>query len=409
MCIPFQCSSCQSYNIRNRPLVAGDVDSEVFDCLVIRATLDAFWSRSTRTIAGHLREVKLIIKYAGELGATNPLPRLGPFPLYHHLGMLQAIMVVRRSMEPGVKNDTVQYSTARQARAAYTLLWEASPEAGSDITLSSGSLKGRYVATCAPSEGRWYQHFNTGICARMGDVVRQDRAYTIEVLLKLVSMYELEWNDLGLAMPMHSLCSCMFLLLSCLGGMRGYEAVWTDLSALNYDLSWCEDREDYSAVSWPIVGRFKSEHGIAGCYMIPIAGTTDHGIEFFRWAQRFVARLTLEGREEGWAFQRTDGSRAKASDYKDNVFSKLETIQETTTLIDPLCDVWNDFGIQRSGRRFLNSHATNKGVDPHWIELQMRWSTDRANGVRTVQRSMIHVYSEVRNMKESLIKPSQVC
>ena len=93
MCTPFQCSSCQSYNIRNRPLVSGDVDSEVFDCLVIRATLDAFWSRSTRTIAGHLREVKLIIKYASELGATNPLPRLGSFPLYHHLGMLQAIMV----------------------------------------------------------------------------------------------------------------------------------------------------------------------------------------------------------------------------------------------------------------------------------------------------------------------------
>ena len=115
--------------------------SEVFDCLVIRVTLDAFWSRSTttRTISGHLREVKLIIKYAAELGATNPLPRLGPFPLYHHLGVLQAIMVVRRSMEPGVKN-AVQYSTARQVRAAYTTLWEASPGAGSDTTLSSGSL-----------------------------------------------------------------------------------------------------------------------------------------------------------------------------------------------------------------------------------------------------------------------------
>jgi hypothetical protein len=74
------------------------------------------------------------------------------------------------------------------------------------------------VATCAPSEGRWYQHFGTGMCARMGDVVRQDRVYTIDVLLKLVSVYELEWDDLGLAMPMHSRCSCVFLLLSCLGG-----------------------------------------------------------------------------------------------------------------------------------------------------------------------------------------------
>ena len=48
-------------------------------------------------------------------------------------------------------------------------------------------------------------------------------------------------------------------------------------------------------------------------------------------------------------------------------------------------------------------------VDKHDIELQCRWSTDRANGVRTVQRSMIHNYSEVRNMKQALIRPSKAC
>ena len=67
----------------------------------------------------------------------------------------------------------------------------------------------------------------------------------------------------------------MFLLLACLGGVRGYEAVWTDLAPLTYDVSYCEDMEDLSAASWPIVGRFKAHGGIAGCYMIPIAGTTN--------------------------------------------------------------------------------------------------------------------------------------
>ncbi len=45
----------------------------------------------------------------------------------------------------------------------------------------------------------------------------------------------------------------------------------------------------------------------------------------------------------------------------------------------------------------------------HDIELQCRWSTDRANSVRTVQQSMIHNYSEVRNMKQALIHPSKAC
>ena len=45
---------------------------------------------------------------------------------------------------------------------------------------------------------------------------------------------------MGLEMPLHSLRSVMFLLVSCLGGMRGYEVVWTDLGALNYDLDYCK-------------------------------------------------------------------------------------------------------------------------------------------------------------------------
>ena len=171
------------------------------------------------------------------------------------------------------------------------------------------------------------------------------------------------------------------------------------------------DAEDYSAsaISWPIVGRFKAHGGVAGCYMIPIAGTTNSGIKFFEWTQRFVMCLAKEGISEGWAFQSRDGTRAKAAEYRDNIFSKLEIIQATTTLIDPECNVWDDYGVQRSGRRFFATHCTNMGVAPHLIELQARWQTDRANGVRMIQRSMLHTYSEVRNMKDTLLKPSKAC
>ena len=90
-----------------------------------------------------------------------------------------------------------------------------------DITLSSSSIKGRYVASLNPSEGRWYQAFAMGCCARIDDIIRQDRAYSIEVLLKLVDMYEAEWTDLGFGMARNSIYTCTFLLLPCLGGTRG--------------------------------------------------------------------------------------------------------------------------------------------------------------------------------------------
>ncbi len=81
------------------------------------------------------------------------------------------------------------------------------------------------------------EYFETGICARMGDVFSQDRAYTIEVLLALLEMYEEEWQTYYVRMPLVLVCACMFLLVSCLGGMQGFEVVWTDLAALQYDIA----------------------------------------------------------------------------------------------------------------------------------------------------------------------------
>jgi len=69
---------------------------------------------------------------------------------------------------------------------------------------------------------------------------------------------------------------------------EGLWVVWTDLAALLYNVTYCEAAEDDTAVSWPVVGRFKSRHGILDCYMI------------FTWTQRFIRRLAREGYEDGW-------------------------------------------------------------------------------------------------------------
>ena len=74
----------------------------------------------------------------------------------------------------------------------------------------------------------------------------------------------MEYEEIVEMMLANSLCSCMLLLLTCLGEMQGYEAVWTDFSALKYDVQFCETTDDYSAISWPIVGCFKSHDGITG-------------------------------------------------------------------------------------------------------------------------------------------------
>jgi hypothetical protein len=288
------------------------------------------------------------------------------------------------------------------------VLWETSPASGADIVLSSGDIRGRYITTLCPSEGRWYSLFSTGVSVRMGDIVTQDRAYTIGIVHAIIQMFEEQFMEEGYDMPVRDMEAVMFFLASCLGGFRGYETVWTDLGALRYDLEYCEDQEDFQAVAWPVTGRFKGEHGSWNHYIIPIAGTTGSGIRMFEWTQQAIKRLELAGRIDGWMFRKPNGiDRALAGDYAENIYSKLEVLQDTTSLIDKGCVVREEYGMQRSGRRFFDTQCINMKVSKTDIEFQCRWRTDRAKGGKTVKRSMLHTYAEVRNMKPTLLRPSQ--
>ena len=163
LCTTFQCPNCQSQNIRGLNLCQDDPEDATFEVACIGVTPDAFWSHSSKTVSGHVSEVNFIVKYANMLGMQNPLPQLDLFPLGHHLGMLQAIMVIMRSMEPGRgKNGKVKYETFRKMKSTYTVLWNVSLESGTDIALSTSNKKGQNIGTCNPSEGGWYQMFDSG-------------------------------------------------------------------------------------------------------------------------------------------------------------------------------------------------------------------------------------------------------
>jgi hypothetical protein len=78
----------------------------------------------------------------GRMFRYPPMPVLGPWLLYAHLGLDAALMVLMRSMEKGKTGATVKYGTARKARATLTVLWESSLLGGEDLTLSVGLVKG---------------------------------------------------------------------------------------------------------------------------------------------------------------------------------------------------------------------------------------------------------------------------
>ena len=184
--------------------------------------------------------------------------------------------------------------------------------------------------------------------------------------------------------------------------------MWTDLAALIHDVERCEEDGLEEGVGWPIVGRFKAEGGGIGGHIIPIAGVTKSGIEFFKWTQRFVMLQLQQSRVEGWAFLDESGGRAKASDYRDQIFEKLVIIQEARPdLIDPAVDVYEAYGVQRSGRRFFDTECRIRGVKPKDIEAQCRWIRDRAAKGNPAPRDMVDCYTEYKHMRKVLLRPSQ--
>ncbi len=83
----------------------------------------------------------------GQMFRYSPMPVLGPWPLYTHLGMDAALMVLLQSMEKGKTGARVKYVTARKDCATLTVLWESSPSSGDNLTLSAGLVKSCFAVT----------------------------------------------------------------------------------------------------------------------------------------------------------------------------------------------------------------------------------------------------------------------
>ena len=146
-----------------------------------------------------------------------------------------------------------------------------------------------------------------------------------------------------------------------------------------------------------------------GHHVVPIASLTDSGIPFLKWTKRVVRRLEEEGLTSHWMFVDESGTRATASRYQDEIFTRLEDIQQRRPdLIEPSCDVREDYGVQRSGRRFLRTVAKIRGVPDDLVELLCRWSTDKNRQGRAKFSSMEAAYLDYRQARGPKLKVTQM-
>jgi len=79
----------------------------------------------------------------------------------------------------------------------------------------------------------------------------------------------------------------------------------------------------------------------------------------------------------------------------------------TRCVCKPTVDIYEDYGVQRSGRRGFTTYAKNLGFTDPDISLICRWQTERNRGGRAKFSSMVAAYTDYRQAKDARIKISK--
>jgi hypothetical protein len=114
--------------------------------------------------------------------------------------MKLAVAMLVGSLDPGKTKRHVQFGIVWPLRSAYSSIYHASKEhllVGAFLVLTGGSRK--LITITCPSNGFWFDRFMVGYYKQVGQMLVQDLAILIEVILLAVQAYLEElWLEYGL-------------------------------------------------------------------------------------------------------------------------------------------------------------------------------------------------------------------
>jgi hypothetical protein len=405
MC-PFQCDRCHFGNIMKRDPTPAEEGGTLL-VAIRRANLDAFWSREPGTVANNCGELKQVEGAAAALGIVNPLesyPR-GPFPVRDEWGMTEAACFLTRSLAPGRNGPNVQYGTARKMRSFFSNLYRTTRE---------GAGAPADVDDCpdAPTNSAWHQRFLEGAHRRMGDQTKQDRALTIKQLLKLVEVWEEEWEEAEEAGDrnrcLHIARIAFTVIVGYAGGLRGEEIVKADLG-MTLEVKDKGLEEDVPFTTVALRAKVKGEKR-ERCHNLPLALRSASGIPIARWMDRLVETYEQMGIDDGPMLRvvnRDGQAPARIADMDESFHYYLRIVQQRWPgVLAREVNVEEEFSIERSLRRGSTSQARVQEIGQDVVEANNRWrKVDRAKG-KTASLGMMEHYSDAALMAPLLTKYS---
>ncbi len=241
----------------------------------------------------------------------------------------------------------------------------------------------------------------------MGQLVKQDRAVSLELMHALCSLLEQEWeaaSDIKSRSQVARLGA--YSVIAFCGSFRGPEVFMTDLFGL---IKYGEERltaGDKEYVMIPLLGRFKNEVGDQ-YHLTPLIATTRSGLNVKTWVLRLIEVCRANRQLRGPAFADGNG-KVSVSWYEREILERFQAVQQRRPDVIPAdVLVLEEYGLNRSFRRGATSEARARGTDKEDVDLANRWRTFEGAKGRRPRMAMRDHYSDIRLLIPALLRFSE--
>jgi hypothetical protein len=339
-------------------------------------------------------------KLGKRLGIGPMAPPMGPLPLEDVSGMRFAIAILDRSLCPGQNEEYVQWGTFRKTRSTVTNISQAGLE-GLSETIGAYERKRMWISKVATHQF-WFTRFMGGLHKRVGELKKQDEPLSIDVVKAASHILEREWARAVTPAQRKRVAEMgVWYVAGFCSGLRGEEMILIERAGTVNSLSHLKDADPWFKLV--ISGPTKGNQLSGSKFAIPIVGTTQgSNLEPGKWVQRLATILKDEGSKNGRLFTRRLNP-PRLFEFEEDFFRVLEKIQATTDLISSEELVSELYGILRSSRRGVTTHARNMGVAETLLHVFNRWRTEMHAEGGVANLDMADTYSKLETLLPLLL------
>jgi hypothetical protein len=338
------------------------------------------------------------------LGMGPMAPPMGPYPLKDIMGMRFAIAILDRSLAAGQNEEFVQWATFRKTRSTATNISQAGLEGLTD-SIGAYERKRMWISNVATHQF-WFTRFMGGLHKRVGELKKQDEPLSIDVVKAVEVILETEWSKATKPEQRKRIAEMgVWIIGGFCSGLRGEEMILIERAGTIKSLTHLDDPEPW--FKFVVSGPTKGNQLSGSKFAVPIVGTTTGShLQPGKWVKRLGTLLQDEGSKNGRLFTRRLNP-PKLFEFEDDFFRVLEKVQATTEFISDDEVVSEIFGILRSSRRGISTHARNMGVSEKLLHIFNRWRQEMHASGGVANLDMADTYTKLETLLPLLLNFSR--